>query len=251
MTAKQVSFPAAYAATLACAGLIGQAAQAAGPGTPADPDPLPPLAAQPAPHTAPVPDWAGFYGGLTLGHALPGKDEVGVSPNGSPASIAVGKLDNEGLNAGLRLGYRWQVGNLVIGPEVALEGGEIGDSLSEGGYDAETKLTRALSLRLKAGVAQPAWGTQIYGILGVSEGDFDYAVTGDGAAGPAAVDTEFSATGHVIGFGIEKQLGERLSVTGEYEHANFGKTRLEDGAGASTQATPRFHNVKLGVNMRF
>lgn len=242
MTSKQ--FP--RAATLACAALMPCALWAAGPETP------PPPAIPSAPTTAtPAPDWAGAYGGLTLGYALPGQDAVGVSPVGNPASIAIGQLDNEGMNGGLRLGYRWQIGMMVIGPELAFETGDIRDRFSAGGYDAETRLSRALSLRLKAGLAQPAWGTQIYAIAGLSHGTFDYAVTGSGAAGPAAIDSSFSANGHVLGLGIERQIGDRLSVTGEYEHSSFGKTRLEDAGGAATQATPRFHNVKLGVNLRF
>ncbi|WP_421701160.1 outer membrane protein [Aliiroseovarius sp.] len=242
MTSKQ--FP--RAATLACAALMPCTLWAAGPVPPAAPTALS------APATvSPDPEWAGAYGGLTLGFALPGQDAVGVSPAGSPASIAIGQLDSEGLNGGVRLGYRWQIGMVVAGPELALEGGKVEDRFSTGGYDAETRLIRALSLRLKAGLAQPAWGTQLYAIAGVSRGEFDYAVTGTGAAGPAAIDTAFSANGHILGLGIEKQLGDRLSVTGEYEHSSFGKTRLEDAGGAATQATPRFHNLKLGVNLRF
>ena len=242
MTPKQ--FP--RAATLACAALMPCALWAAGPAPQTVPTPPSAPSAIPA-----DPDWAGAYGGLTLGYALPGQDAVGVSPAGNPASIAIGQLDNTGENIGLRLGYRWQIGMMVVGPELALETGDIQDGLSAGGYDAETRLTHALSLRLKVGLVQPAWGAQIYAIAGLSHATFDYAVTGSGAAGPAAIDTEFSANGHILGLGIEKQLGDRLSVTGEYEHASYGKTRLQDAGGAATQATPRFHNLKLGVNLRF
>ncbi|WP_300519135.1 outer membrane beta-barrel protein [Aliiroseovarius sp.] len=219
------------------------ALMAAGPETPSAPTP-------PSAATA-DPGWTGAYGGFTLGYALPGQDAVGVSPSGSPGSIPIGQLDDDGLNAGLRLGYRWQLGMMVIGPELAFEGGKVGDSFTAGGYSAASRLSRALSLRLKAGLAQSAWGAQLYAIAGLSRGAFDYAVTGTGAARPVAIDTGFSANGHILGLGVEKQLTHRISVTGEYEHANFGKVRLEDAGGASTQATPRFHNFKLGVNLRF
>ena len=63
----------------------------------------------------------------------------------------------------------------------------------------------------------------------------------EGAAPPALIRS----------LGAEKKLTERMSLTGEYEYANFGKEVLEDGLGASTRATPEFHNVKLGLNFKF
>lgn len=196
---------------------------------------------------APVGDWAGGYAGLTLGYAFGGDDEVGVDQPevGTPASLEI-----SGANAGLRLGYRWQRDRWVFGPELGYEGGKIEDSFSTGGYEAESEIKSVLALRMKTGYLT---GNDIlvYGIVGVARAKVDYRVEGDGDHGPIAVNDSYSKTGYIVGLGAEKKLTERLSLTGEYEYANFGKETLEDGLGASARATPDFHNVKLGLNFKF
>lgn len=197
--------------------------------------------------TAPVGDWAGGYAGLTLGYAFNGEDRVGVDQPevGSPA-----ELELSGANAGIHAGYRWQRDRWVFGPELGFEGGNIKDSFSTGGYDAESKIKNVLALRMKTGYLLDN-GMLVYGIAGVARAKVDYSVEGTGDSGPIAVDTSFSRTGYILGLGAEKKLNERMSLTGEYEYANFGKETLEDGLGASTRATPKFHNVKLGLNFKF
>lgn len=195
----------------------------------------------------PVADWAGGYAGLTLGYAFNGKDEVGVD---QPEVGTPNELKLNGVNAGVHVGYRWQKNRWVFGPELGYEGGNIKDSFSTGGYDAESKIKNVLALRMKTGYLLDN-GMLVYGIAGVARAKVDYSVVGDGDSGPIGVDTSFSRTGYIVGLGAEKKLNERMSLTGEYEYANFGKEVLEDGAGASTRATPKFHNVKLGLNFKF
>lgn len=195
----------------------------------------------------PVSDWAGGYAGLTLGYAFNGKDEVGVDQSevGTPNELTL-----SGANAGVHVGYRWQKDRWVFGPELGYEGGNIKDSFSTGGYDAESKIKNVLALRMKTGYLLDN-GMLVYGIAGVARAKVDYSVVGDGDSGAISVDDSFSRTGYIVGLGAEKKLTERMSLTGEYEYANFGKEVLEDGLGASTRATPEFHNVKLGLNFKF
>ena len=46
--------------------------------------------------------------------------------------------------------------------------------------------------------------------------------------------------GYVVGLGAEKMLSDRMSVTGEYEYSNFGKTEVDLGGGITTRALRRF-----------
>ena len=203
----------------------------------------------PVGEAAPVGDWAGGYAGLTLGYAFGGEDDVGID-----SATGVGGTPDElklsGVNAGVHVGYRWQKDRWVFGPELGYEGGNVKDSFSTDGYDAETKIKNVLALRMKTGY-EVSPGMLVYGIAGVARAKVDYSVEGAGSAGAIDLDDSYSKTGYIVGLGAEKKLSDRMSVTGEYEYASFGKETLEDGLGASTRSTPKFHNVKLGLNFKF
>ncbi|MFC3569648.1 outer membrane protein [Paracoccus sp. TOH] len=193
----------------------------------------------PVVETAPVGNWQGGYAGLTLGYGFGGDDDVGI--NGTTP----GSLEMSGANAGIRLGYRWQRDRWVVGPELGFEGGNIDDSFSADGYDAESKVKNVLALRLKTGYVFEN-DIMVYGIAGVARGKVDYSVTGNGAD----IDDTYTKTGYIVGLGAEKMINDRWSVTGEYEYANFGKENLSDGT-YETNATAKFHNLKVGVNFKF
>lgn len=197
---------------------------------------------------APVGNWQGGYAGLTLGYAFQGKDRYGIeTPAGFQGNIGTMKLS--GANAGLRAGYRWQNNNWVFGPELAIEGGSIKDSVkgTVGGvdYEGESKIKNVISLRGKVGYAvQP--DLLVYGMAGVARADVDYKLT---AAGAEESDG-YKKTGYVVGLGVEKQINDRWSVTGEYEYANFGKETRTFGD-VTTEATAKYNNVKVGLNFKF
>lgn len=199
-----------------------------------------------APVAAPAADWRGLYAGLTLGYAFGADDRVGLS-DGTVTPTGE-NLKLHGLNGGIHLGYRWQSDRWVFGPEVSLEGGNVKDSYDNATGNGETKLKNMAALRLKTGYLVNDQ-TLIYGIAGVAKAKFDYDVALDSPAWN--LDENFSRTGYVVGLGIERKLTERISITGEYEYANFGKKTLTGDAGITTEATPKFSNVKIGVNFRF
>ncbi|MFT4014328.1 MAG: outer membrane beta-barrel protein [Paracoccus sp. (in: a-proteobacteria)] len=200
-----------------------------------------------APVVAPVGDWQGAYAGVTLGYAFKGKDQVGVD---TTEVNTLSKLELSGANAGIRLGYRWQKDRWVFGPELGYEGGDIKDSFSSGGYDAESKVKNVFALRLKTGY-DLGNGTLVYGIAGVGRAKVDYSVIGTSTSSSIAVDDSFSRTGYILGLGVEKKLNDSLSLTGEYEYANFGKETLADADGVKTSATAQYNNIKLGLNFKF
>lgn len=193
--------------------------------------------------------WQGGYAGLTLGYAFKGEDRVGLSDGTDTLLGDIGEAELKGANAGLRAGYRWQRGNWVFGPEVGIEGGSIkGDtdgSVTIDGvptdFAAESKVNNMIALRFKTGYAVRP-DMLVYGIAGVGRVDMDYELNG--------VTDSFSKTGYILGLGVEKQITEKWSVTGEYEYANFGKEDLQFGT-LDTEATPKYSNIKVGVNFRF
>ncbi len=210
-------------------------------------------------------DWQGAYIGGTIGYAFGGDDKVGYSRD-RKIFYNSDKLELSGVNGGVRLGYRWQIDgqsrDWVIGGELGYEGGNIDDSFTDGDFRAKDEINSVLAFRVKTGVLNEAQNTLIYGIVGIARVDYDYRFSGidNGRGMPSAEGREFSwkddglnETGYIVGLGVERRLNDRISVTGEWEYANFGKEEndIDDSFPYSTQRTPDFHNIKIGLNYQF
>ncbi|WP_295046038.1 outer membrane beta-barrel protein [uncultured Paracoccus sp.] len=209
-----------------------------------------PVAAPVVVNPAPAIDWEGAYAGLVVGHGS-GREDVGVGIGNEATLFGPDDLEISGTTYGLRAGYRQRFfTRSLAGVELSYETGSMEDSFSTAGYDASDELDHALSLRIKSGVlaGDKTW---IYGLVGVSRGKFDYLLTGDGAGGPIQIDDSFTATGRILGLGLEHKITAKLSISGEWEYVNYGKTHLEDAEGKSTEATPDWHAIKLGLNYQF
>ena len=192
--------------------------------------------------TAEPADWAGAYGGLTLGYAFGGEDEIGVF-DGDTFLGDLGTVELNGANAGIRAGYRWQRNRWVVGPEISYEMGDISDEFDlEDGGSFDSQVDNLLAIKVKTGYAVRP-DTLVYGIAGWQTGDFTYDVNG--------VETEYDAEGYVLGLGAERKLNDRMSVTGEWEYSDFGTTDLEIAPGFTTNASSKFNNLKLGLNFKF
>ena len=81
----------------------------------------------------------------------------------------------------------------------------------------------------------------------MAHGKFDYRAVGNGGT----IENDFSATGYLVGLGVERAIGENWSVRGEYQYTNYGSEELTDPAGFSTKATPQDHRLSLGLLWRF
>lgn len=209
-----------------------------------------------APLPAPVSDWAGAYGGVSLGYSFAGDDEVGLEfyegDDLVDRQTDVGDVELSGPTADLHAGYRWQRNMWVFGPELAIEGGKIDDESDILGSDqasVESEVNYIATLAFKTGyLVNPQ--TMVYGTAGFVHGDFDYTLTGpDGSA------TEgFNADGYTLGLGVERKVNDRMSVFAEYQYRDFGRTDVTFSDGTDsvvTVATPKHQNIKLGVNFSF
>lgn len=221
-----------------------------------------PIVIAPSEQTA-APLWAGAYVGGALGYAFNGDDRVGMeSVTGGVAGGSVTpsgeSLDVSGAAGTLALGYRWQRDNFVYGPELTVDFGgvkddytntEDGSAFTDGG---KSEVNHIISLKFKGGslVNQE---TLVYGLAGIAYGDFTYTQ----GAGEQATSVDYDATRYVIGAGVERKIGERLSVFGEWNYYNFGKTDVffpaSEGSdsGIQTVATPEHHMIKIGLNYQF
>lgn len=205
--------------------------------------------------TAPaLPSWAGLYVGGNVGYAFNGSEKVGhKNSTGTLLTPSAGTLDYEGFNYGVRLGWRGQravaARSFVYGIELGIDGGDVGDSFTTADYDASVDMNHVLGIRAKSGLTNRTGDTLFYGILGYVHGDFDYTLKDTAAT--IDLDRSFSSDGYAVGLGIEHMINERWSVNAEWEYLEFSGKRLFDDSDHSTKATPKYHNIQLGVNLRF
>ncbi|MBC9246220.1 porin family protein [Paracoccus sp. 11-3] len=249
--------------TFAVAGLLAMMAPAAQAGGYVAPVQEAPVVV--APIAEPVSDWAGGYAGGWIGYAFGADDEVGFDLYEDSNLIGrqndITNLDVSGLNGGLHLGYRWQRGSWVFGPELTIEGGDISDEQGGSGIvdgDAvsialESKVNYIAGVQMKAGlVVNPK--TMVYGTAGYVHGDFDYILSGSTNGEDESATEGYTANGYSLGAGVERKLNERWSMFAEWQYRNFGKTDVtfsDDNVDLVTRATPEHHNLKLGVNFAF
>ncbi len=206
--------------------------------------------------TAPMPDWTGFYGGVSVGTVFGADDRVGHTNRFGRLLTSPGDLDLEGVNYGVRLGWRIQVPNFappaVFGVELGYDdGGSVDDGFATASHVAGSELEHVFGLRFKGGVTSQSRRTFFYGQLGYVRGDFDYGVVGSAGGDVLAFSRGFDTDGYALGLGVEHKLTERLSVLAEWEYLDFSKKRLFDADLSSTLATPDFHNLRIGMNFQF
>lgn len=217
--------------------------------------------AEPVPlSAAPAPSWESGYVGATLGHAFNGEDRLGVRYPGEPLENA-GTFKLRGPNIGLRAGYMANFGTFIGGAELGATFGNISSEIKETITDVDvdvrssvkSKVKHTVTLRGKLG-SEVAKDTLVYGIGGLSYGAFNYSAKANGTDEGEIIDVNtsrnYNRVGYVLGIGIERRLNDRVSITGEYEYASYGKEKLRLGD-METRATPKFHNVAVGLNYRF
>ena len=202
---------------------------------------------------APPDPWSGTYVGGNLGYAFGGDDSVGHRDASGNLVSSPGLLKPGGGNFGLRLGWRnaGGAGSTAYGFELSVDGGGIEDEFSAQGYSGSVRLNSAVSLRFKPGRISSSGEMLYYGIVGVTRGNFDYALAGGSQGDTIQLNSEFDSTGYVLGLGLERQLEGNWSVFSELEYTQFGSEVLYDANRASTKATPKYTNLKVGVNFSF
>lgn len=142
-----------------------------------------PAVVAPAPMMAPVAstDWSGFYTGVQLGfgHSY----TAGIQQDGKIHA------------AGVDVGYRTDMGGLVVGGELSYNK----DDINVGATDNTVNNTTALKLIVGKSMGR----TLVYGTAGVARADAQIA-------GVGATDT-----GYTLGLGADYALNDKWTVGGE------------------------------------
>lgn len=186
-------------------------------------------------YVAPLYNWTGFYLGAHLGWAWADFD---------------GLKDN-GFIGGGQLGYNYQMGQFVIGVEGDISWSDIGESAT--GFVGLVPVTVSVkndwlgSVAARLGVAVGAGGNiLLYAKGGVAWTDWSVSATALGTT----VSIGDTATGYVLGAGIEYGFTPNWSAKLEYNYYDFDGSSLTV-AGVTSNYDLSHHVVKAGINYRF
>ncbi len=198
----------------------------------------------------PVASWTGFYVGVNGGYGWSESSDQ-LAWTEAPAFYG---LDPKGGFGGGQIGYNWQGfyhPNFVFGVEADFQGGDLSASGTDGIFNYSSNLDWFGTVRARLGYALDR--TLIYATGGFAYG----GVTNDVSNGVAATHYRFddTATGYVVGGGVEYKLTPAWSLKAEYQYINLGKNDPVNPAGAKFSNLPTttldddaYHTIRLGLN---
>jgi opacity protein-like surface antigen len=175
----------------------------------------------PAPIVAPVAplgtDWTGAYGGIQLEYGDVTTDDT---------AAGLGDLEGDGALYGVFGGYRYDLGNVVVGAELDLNFADIALEDSSG---AEVGTLESVH-RLGGEIGYDAGPALFYGTAGVAQASAE--ISG----------SDFDDTGYFFGAGMDYMLTEQVTVGAEVLQHEFDDF---DGTGQDISATT------FGINAAF
>jgi outer membrane immunogenic protein len=231
-----------------------------------------------APAIANAHDWSGFYVGLNAG-AISNRDtgqETCYNPSGvkngpgCPVPTGAGNMNGSGFLGGLQLGWNWQLGPLVFGPEFDYDGstmqqssnwqGQLVPGYAPATFSATENLSSLQTERLRIGFASHdtylyATGGWAQGVVTESVNLTCYGVCGAPTVSAAGQNT-ISDSGWAEGIGGEWAVGHHMTMKLEgllYTLRPYSpEYPVSSGVGYSFGKDFYFHGAiaRLGINWR-
>jgi opacity protein-like surface antigen len=191
----------------------------------------------------PGPVWAGPYVGVQGVYQSGGTDQ-----NHGGYFHSSSNKDN-GTGAGAHLGYSYQNGRIVIGPELDVERPDTTASdSSKHNHNAQATVDWQGSARLRAGVlVHPRMLVYATGGWEVA----DAKITSPNNFFKPAKTEHNVLNGPTYGGGVELALLDRTSVRAEYRHTDFNKVSVSDGWGGNTDVKHKDDDFRLGLTYHF
>ncbi len=192
------------------------------------------------------PSWTGYYIGAHIGGAWSTADFTDVT---SVPNVAFGN-DTSGIFGGGQIGFAYQLGNLVMGPEVDIGGiGLSGSTREVGGLGSVSAvgsgfyfdITGRLGYAIGQALVYAKGGYAYYGgSLSVNE------VGGNSVS-------HNNLNGWTVGGGVEYQLNPAWSLKAEYQYFDFYGSELEiiDDGNTYNNNGLTVNTFKVGVNYHF
>jgi len=213
-----------------------------------------------------VHDWTGFFAGVTAGGGY-----TQVRTTDTDAWIARGRsVDDEGagLMGGVRAGYNYAFGPLVVGVETDISATSIHQRVEAFDVFGETDIDWFATVRGRAGVALPSTDVPVlvYGTGGLAVASVTHTI-GDtstipfrGLFGPNS--QKSTRTGYTVGAGAEIAVTDRAVIGFEYLYTDLGRTTVNGICvvcfGGSTPGTPfafdfdtKLHTIRANLTVKF
>ena len=201
-------------------------------------------------------DWTGFYVGGHAGYAKPDQDDDerilfdtnlngfyadGVftaagadafspgfcagTPNGNSVATGCTSDDDNTGEYGVRAGFDYQTGPWVVGlvgewASTSSEDAVTGFSTTPASYTFQRELTSVAAIRARAGLAMGSWLPYVTAGYAVGQVDQTYFTSNTANSfSPTSNDTD--ADGYQLGAGVEKRLGDHVTVGVEYLYSDL------------------------------
>jgi outer membrane immunogenic protein len=218
---------------------------------------------QVAPMTPSSCDWSGFYLGVNVGGQFGHSENKDLDDYNFPDRSW--GYSESGVTGGEQIGYNWQFGHIVFGPEIDLgymnlngrgiEPGVPHDTFGESNSDFYT------TFRGRIGIACHCW--LVYATAGGIGVNYETKVTDNSFtnAGPDTINAskeEFD-WGYTFGGGVERMFnmcGKRWSLKVEYlyfglDNQSFSATSGNGNGPYGWRAETEGHIVRGGLNFHF
>jgi outer membrane immunogenic protein len=202
-------------------------------------------APMPMAFVAPPFSWTGFYVGANLGG---GWASSTLSDSFTGASLG---NSSSGFVGGGQLGYNYQIGNFVVGPEWTFEGTSLNGSRTVGGLHGTANTNWMTTIAARFGVAENNW--LFYGKAG--GGWTNNSGTLTNLNNGTQVSSSNTNGGWLLGAGIEYAFAPQWSARLEYDYLKLNTWSVNSNLFAPN--TDRFsvsrniQTVLVGVNYRF
>lgn len=202
-------------------------------------------------------NWTGFYAGATVsGDSVKTSSKgVGYFFDDIPDDLVALFYDTapQGAKFGLRAGYNYDLGSgWVAGLEGAANSGKVSDTIYDlnARFDDEfitAKLNKNVELKTRIGYVSGQ--TLLFAAAGLTSAEYSVELTD-----PAIDDESAMLQGFVLGAGVEHMLTNKVSLSLEYIHADYGThtvfENFEDG-GYGLDVDVISKSMRVGVNYRF
>jgi len=204
--------------------------------------------------------WTGPYIGVNGGYGWSAENnQLACTVSFACGQLPFGVSPDGGFGGG-QIGYNWQGvwhPHLVLGVEADFQGADISDRRTDKFGDIlQSKLDWFGTVRGRLGYAFDR--TLVYGTGGFAFGGIEKL--GDFSPFPFAdnvAKVDKTATGYVVGGGIEYKVAPAWSVKAEYQYINLGQNDPKFQSGLSfkrvsnTVDDDAFHTVRAGINYHF
>jgi len=200
-------------------------------------------------------DWSGVYIGAHAGYGWGDVDASYDDPfDLFPPGQGEAHYTADGGLLGVQAGYNWQVSSLVLGVEADVSYLNLDETVNAGFDEASygvntysTEIDWLATVRGRLGYAMNR--TLLFATAGAAFADVKHSYAQE--LGDYQTKVDETATGYVLGAGVEHAFTDNVAVQLQYQFVDLGDETIDYGDTTSTTFDTQLHLLKLGINYHF